>query len=46
MDNQARRAALDWHWNATVALDSARAHEIYHNDVIVGFSWTSERILR
>ena len=44
MDNQEIRAALDWHWNATVVLDLDRAHEIYHDDVIVEFPQSGERI--
>ena len=44
MDNQEIRAALDRHWNATVVLDLDRAHEIYHDDVIVEFPQSGERI--
>ena len=44
MDNQEIRAALDRHWKATVALDLDKAHEIYHDDVIVEFPQSGERI--
>ena len=44
MDNQEIRAALDRHWKATVALDIDKAHEIYHDDVIVEFPQSGERI--
>ena len=44
MDNQEIRAALDNHWKATVALDIDKAHEIYHDDVIVEFPQSGERI--
>ena len=44
MDNQELRAALDRHWKATVALDLDKAHEIYHDDVIVEFPQSGERI--
>ena len=36
--------ALDRHWKATVALDLDKAHEIYHDDVIVEFPQSGERI--
>ena len=44
MDNQEIRAALDRHWKATLALDLDKAHEIYHDDVIVEFPQSGERI--
>ena len=44
MDNHEIRAALDRHWKATVALDLDKAHEIYHDDVIVEFPQSGERI--
>ena len=44
LDNQEIRAALDRHWKATVALDLDKAHEIYHDDVIVEFPQSGERI--
>ncbi len=44
MDNQEIRAALDKYWEATVALDLDRIHEIYHDDVIVEFPQSGERI--
>ena len=34
LDNQEIRATLDRHWEATVALNIDKAHEIYHDDVI------------
>ena len=44
MDSHEIRAALDRHWKATVALDLDKAHEIYHDDVIVEFPQSGERI--
>ena len=44
MNNQEIRAALDHHWEASVALDIDRAHDIYHDDVIVEFPQSGERI--
>ncbi|HEX2304826.1 MAG TPA: nuclear transport factor 2 family protein [Nitrososphaeraceae archaeon] len=44
MDNQEIRAALDKYWEATVALDLDRIHDIYHEDVIVEFPQSGERI--
>ena len=44
MDNQEIRAILDRYWEATVALDLERIHEIYHDDVIVEFLQSGERI--
>ena len=45
MDNQEIRAALDHHWEATVALDIDRSHDIYHDDVIVEFPQSGKRII-
>ena len=45
MNNQEIRAALERHWEATVALDLDRAHDIYHDDLIVEFPQSGERIL-
>ena len=44
MDNQEIRAALGKYWEATVALDLDRIHDIYHDDVIVEFPQSGERI--
>ena len=44
MNNQEIRAALDNHWEATVALDINRSHDIYHDEVIVEFPQSGERI--
>ena len=44
MDNQEIRAALDHYWEATVARDIDRSHKIYHDDVIVEFPQSGERI--
>ena len=44
MNNQEIRAALDHHREAAVALDIDRAHDIYHDDVIVEFPQSGERI--
>jgi len=43
LDNPEIRAALD-HWEATVALDIDRAHDIYHDDVVVEYPQSGERI--
>ena len=45
MNNQEIRATLDRHWEAAVALDLDGAHEIYHDDVVVEFPQSGERIL-
>lgn len=44
MDNQEIRASLDKYWEATVALDLDRIHDIYHDDVVVEFPQSGERI--
>jgi ketosteroid isomerase-like protein len=44
LDNQEIRAKLERHWEATVALDLDRAHHIYHDDLIVEFPQSGERI--
>jgi hypothetical protein len=44
LDNQEIRAALDHYWEATVARDIDRSHDIYHEDVIVEFPQSGERI--
>ena len=44
MNNQEIRAALDHHWEAAVALDIDRSHDIYRDDVIVEFPQSGERI--
>jgi hypothetical protein len=44
LDNQEIRAALDRYWEATVALDLDRVHDIYHDDVVVEFPQSGERI--
>jgi hypothetical protein len=44
MHNQEIRASLDKYWEATVALDLDRIHDIYHDDVIVEFPQSGERI--
>ena len=43
MDNQEIRATLNYR-KATVVLDLKKAHEIYHDDVIVEFPQSGERI--
>lgn len=44
MDNSEIRAALDDYCKATVAFDIDRVHDIYHDDVIVEFPQSGERI--
>ena len=45
MNNPEIRATLDRYWEATMALDLERVHEIYHDDVVVEFPQSGERIL-
>ena len=45
MNNEEIHAILDRYWEATVALDLERIHEIYHDDVVVEFPQSGERIL-
>ena len=45
LNNEEVRAVLDRYWEATVALDLERIHEIYHDDVVVEFPQSGERIL-
>jgi ketosteroid isomerase-like protein len=45
LNNQEIRDTLDRHWEATVAIDLVRVHEIYHEDVVVEFPQSGERIL-
>jgi hypothetical protein len=45
VNNQEIRATLDRHWEATVALDLDGVHKIYHDDVVVEFPQSGERIL-
>ena len=44
LDNQEIRATLDCYWEATVARDIDRSHDIYHDDVIVEFPQSGEQI--
>ena len=44
MNNQEIRATLDGYWEATVAHDLERVHEFYHDDVVVEFPQSGERI--
>ena len=44
MDTQKIRTALNNYWKATVARDIDRSHVIYHDDVIVEFPQSGERI--
>lgn len=37
MNNKEIRAMLDRYWEATIALDLDRIHEIYLDDVVVEF---------
>lgn len=45
MNNKEIRAMLDRYWEATIALDLDRIHEIYLDDVVVEFPQSGERIL-
>ena len=44
MENQAIRTALDRHWAASAAGDIEAEHEIYHDDVLVEYPQSGERI--
>ena len=44
MENQEIRTALDRHWAASAAGDSEAEHEIYHDDVLVEYPQSGERI--
>ena len=44
MDNQDIRATMDRYWEATMAHDLERVHEFYHDDVVVEFPQSGERI--
>jgi ketosteroid isomerase-like protein len=45
LNNQEIRAILDRHWEATVAFDLVKVHEIYHDDVVIEFPQSGERII-
>ena len=45
MNNQEIRATLNGYWEATVAHDLERVHQFYHDDVVVEFPQSGERIL-
>ena len=44
MENQEIRTALDRHWAASAAGDIEAEHEIYHDDVLVEYPQSGERI--
>ena len=44
MDNQERRMRVDRYWETTMALDLDRVNEFYHDDVVVEFPQSGERI--
>ncbi|QIG95817.1 MULTISPECIES: nuclear transport factor 2 family protein [unclassified Bradyrhizobium] len=44
MDDRAVRAALQRHWEASDASDFAREHEIYHEDAVLDYPQSGERI--
>ena len=44
MNNEEIRAILDRYWEATVALDLEKVHGFYHDDVVVEFPQSGERI--
>jgi hypothetical protein len=44
MDDQGNRAALDRHWAASAAGDDAVEHEIYHDDAVLEYPQSGERI--
>jgi ketosteroid isomerase-like protein len=45
LKNQEILATLDRYWEATLAHDLERAHGFYHDDVVVEFPQSGERIL-
>ena len=45
LKTQEVRATLERYWEYTKALDLVRLHEIYHDDVVVEFPQSGERIL-
>ena len=44
MDDQAVRQALQRHWDASDASDFEAEHEIYHEDAVLDYPQSSERI--
>jgi ketosteroid isomerase-like protein len=44
MENQAIRTALDRHWAASASGDIEAEHEIYHDDVLIEYPQSGERI--
>src|ERR1700744_1416386 len=44
MDDRAVRAALKRHWDASDANDFATEHEIYHEDAVLDYPQSGERI--
>jgi ketosteroid isomerase-like protein len=44
LNNEEIRAILDRYWEATGALDLEKVHEFYHDDVVVEFPQSGERI--
>lgn len=44
LNNSEIRAALERHWKASIALDIDKAHEIYHDVVVVEYPQSGERI--
>src|ERR1700761_9210018 len=44
MDDQALRAALQRHWDASDANDFETEHDIYHDDAVLDYPQSGERI--
>src|ERR1700759_2087974 len=44
MDDQALRAALQRHWDASDANDFETEHDIYHDDAVLNYPQSGERI--
>ena len=44
MEDEQIRAALDQHWSASAAGDLEKEHDIYHDDVVVDYPQSRERI--
>ena len=45
MEDDAVRAALERHWKASDVSDFAAEHEIYHEDAVLDYPQSSERII-
>ena len=44
LNNEEMRAILDCYWEATVTQNLEKVHEFYHDDVVIEFPQSGERI--